>query len=167
MSQKMYMTDEEIAASYRQAKNKEGQVQVLADLNVVSRGEMAQKLRDLGLMDQPARKRGRPKKEVQFVKKDSPANYWEKQGFEVVGPADQEQKNAEPEKKEEENAAKPTESTAGMTIQQIAELFGNLSKQRADELVYVGEKTIKAVVVTLRYDGNGDPPGLLARMETG
>lgn len=47
------MTDEEIAASYREAKNQKGQVQVLAALNVVSRREMEEKLHHLGLASKP------------------------------------------------------------------------------------------------------------------
>lgn len=49
----MNMTDGDIAASFRQAKDPKKQVQVLADLNVVSRREMEEKLHQLGLAAKP------------------------------------------------------------------------------------------------------------------
>lgn len=49
----MNMTDGDIAASFRQAKDPKKQVQVLADLNGVSRREMEEKLHQLGLALKP------------------------------------------------------------------------------------------------------------------
>lgn len=49
----MNMTDGDIAASFRQAKDQKKQVQVLADLNGVSRREMEEKLHQLGLAPKP------------------------------------------------------------------------------------------------------------------
>lgn len=49
----MNMTDGDIAASFRQAKDPKKQVQVLADLNGVSRREMEEKLHQLGLAPKP------------------------------------------------------------------------------------------------------------------
>lgn len=169
VSQKMYMTDEEIASSYRQAKNKNTQVRVLADLNVVSREKMAQKLRDLGLMDDPpARKRGRRRKEIQLIKQEqktepaAPAEVREPEG--TVGA---ETPEAESEHKAPvEVDVKVAESAADMSLRQLAELLGDLSQIQPDGLVYVGEKAIRAVVVTLRYGAGEDLPELQARLET-
>ena len=49
----MNMTDGDIASSFRQAKDPKKQVQVLADLNGVSRREMEEKLHQLGLAAKP------------------------------------------------------------------------------------------------------------------
>ena len=47
----MYMSDAEIAAGYRTAKNKAKQIGVLAELNAVSRKTMEEKLAELGLLE--------------------------------------------------------------------------------------------------------------------
>ena len=47
----MHMSDAEISAGYRTAKNKAAQVQILADLNAVPREAMEEKLRELGLLE--------------------------------------------------------------------------------------------------------------------
>ena len=49
----MNMTDGEITASFRQAKDQKKHIQVLADLNNVPRREMEEKLYQLGLVPQP------------------------------------------------------------------------------------------------------------------
>lgn len=46
----MIMSDSEISASYREAKDRKGQIQVLADLNACPREEMEQYLCKLGLI---------------------------------------------------------------------------------------------------------------------
>lgn len=64
----MFMSDAEIATGYRTAKNKAKQVEVLAELNAVSRRTMEEKLVELGLMEktggvsssQPRRRRPLP-----------------------------------------------------------------------------------------------------------
>lgn len=48
----MFMSDAEIAAGYRTAKNKTKQIGVLAELNAVSRRAMEDKLVELGLMEE-------------------------------------------------------------------------------------------------------------------
>lgn len=52
----MFMTDEEIRTSYRQAKDQEAQVTILADLNSTDRQAMEAKLRELGLACETRRK---------------------------------------------------------------------------------------------------------------
>lgn len=47
----MHMSDAEIAAGYRTAKNKTKQIGVLAELNAVSHKAMEEKLVELGLME--------------------------------------------------------------------------------------------------------------------
>lgn len=48
---KFYMTDGEIITDFRQAKDPTEQIKILADLNCVSREQMREKLRSLGLLD--------------------------------------------------------------------------------------------------------------------
>ena len=48
---KYYMTDGEIITDFRQAKDPTEQIKILADLNCVSREQMREKLRSLGLLD--------------------------------------------------------------------------------------------------------------------
>ena len=48
---KYYMTDGEIITDFRQAKDQTAQIEILADLNCVSREQMREKLRSLGLLD--------------------------------------------------------------------------------------------------------------------
>jgi len=56
----MFMTDEEISTSYRQAKDREAQVKVLAELNGTDRHAMEVKLQALGLREmKEGRKEGR------------------------------------------------------------------------------------------------------------
>ena len=45
------MTDGDIALEFRQAKDQTAQIKILADLNCVSREQMREKLRSLGLLD--------------------------------------------------------------------------------------------------------------------
>ena len=52
----MYMTDSEISVMYRQAKNPEEQVQILADLNGCRKRDMEIKLSELGLREPPEEK---------------------------------------------------------------------------------------------------------------
>ena len=47
----MYMSDDEITASYKEAADQNGQIQILADLNCTSVPTMKAKLRDLGLIE--------------------------------------------------------------------------------------------------------------------
>lgn len=67
----MYMTDCEIAVMYRQAKDPESQVQVLADLNGCQLVDMQKKLADLGLRGMDERSSHRiPPKEPSWAKID-------------------------------------------------------------------------------------------------
>ena len=47
----MEMTDEEIKIQYRDAKDKKKQVEILADMNLITQAEMRKKLADLGLIE--------------------------------------------------------------------------------------------------------------------
>ena len=65
----MHMSDAEIATGYRTAKNKTKQIGVLAELNVVSRRTMEEKLVELGLMEKtggvsPSRPRPRRRRRL-------------------------------------------------------------------------------------------------------
>lgn len=64
---KFAMTDEEIISSYKNAQNPKAHVQVLAELNGVSKHDMAKKMYDLGLeidrrwfAQQPKKKEDQP-----------------------------------------------------------------------------------------------------------
>ena len=48
---KFYMPDGDIITDFRQAKDQAAQIEILADLNCVSREQMREKLRSLGLLD--------------------------------------------------------------------------------------------------------------------
>ena len=50
----MQMTDSEIRTSYTQAKDKQNQIGILADMNLVDKFEMEQKLVELGLLTENA-----------------------------------------------------------------------------------------------------------------
>lgn len=70
----MYMTDSEIEVMYRQAKNPESQVQVLADLNGCRLTDMEQKLSDLGLREiKERRRRAVPPRDASWQKIDGEA----------------------------------------------------------------------------------------------
>lgn len=61
MARKYPMTVEEIVTSYRQAKNQQTQIGVLADLNVCTRKEIKDLLTEAGALQQPPEsKAGRP-----------------------------------------------------------------------------------------------------------
>lgn len=61
MARKYPMTVEEIVTSYRQAKNQQTQIGVLADLNVCTRKEIKELLTEAGALQQPPEsKAGRP-----------------------------------------------------------------------------------------------------------
>ena len=61
MARKYPMTMEEIVTSYRQAKNQQTQIGVLADLNVCTRKEIKELLTEAGALQQPPEsKAGRP-----------------------------------------------------------------------------------------------------------
>lgn len=68
---KLFMTDGEIITSFKQAKNKQTQVGVLAELNGCTRSAMRTKLAALGLIDPPA---PAPAPE----KKEEPSFDWDK-----------------------------------------------------------------------------------------
>ena len=82
---KFYMTDGEISQSYRQAKYPPGQIQVLADLNLVDRDAMELKLWELGLIERkpgkatrqtdrpPGKLRGRPPKDCAALSQNAKA----------------------------------------------------------------------------------------------
>ena len=61
--EKWYMTNDEIAVSYRQAKNKAEQVLVLAELNVKTRDETLDKLAEIGAISaaEAAYEKAKPK----------------------------------------------------------------------------------------------------------
>ena len=60
----MIMTDKEILRDFNGAKKKSEQVQVLADLNCVSKDEMLDKLRELGVDEKDLKSRQSRKKKV-------------------------------------------------------------------------------------------------------
>lgn len=60
----MIMTDAEILRDFNGAKKKSEQVQVLADLNCVSKEEMMSKLRELGVDEKDLKSRQSRKKKV-------------------------------------------------------------------------------------------------------
>ena len=60
--QKLYMSDEEIARSYRGAMNKDAQIGILAELNAVNRTVMRNKLVALGLVQRKIEPIPEPKK---------------------------------------------------------------------------------------------------------
>lgn len=59
----MRMTDNEILRSYREAKNPKDQIQVLADLNCVSKWEIVSLLRNMGVDGRLLPKQKKPKSE--------------------------------------------------------------------------------------------------------
>lgn len=69
---KYYMTDGDIITDFRQAKDKKAQIEILADLNCVSREQMREKLRELGLLPGGPPPKPKPKPEPKPEPKPKP-----------------------------------------------------------------------------------------------
>ena len=61
---KFYMPDEEIRRDYTRAKDKGKQIEILADMNLVSKHVMREKLIEMGLLERNAETKSGAKKEV-------------------------------------------------------------------------------------------------------
>ena len=69
---KFYMTDGEIITDFRQAKDQTAQIEILADQNCVSREQMREKLRELGLLPGEPTPKPEPQPEPQPDPKPEP-----------------------------------------------------------------------------------------------
>ena len=227
---KFYMEDEEIRRDYLRAKDRDKQLEILADMNLVNRATMRNKLIELGLIDgepekipEPETKRSRASDKIneaearKLVENDVPDEQiakhfgvgaetfraWRRskgimrypmkkkdrktvkefQKTEGKNTMDENTMPAaaptccQPAKpvdvwKDEEELAKEMPVTVaadenGLTVEKMGSLFAMLNKLHEDVRVTVGGKTVRGVLVNLRFDGKSvdEPADMSVELE--
>lgn len=176
----MYMSDAEISTGYRTAKNKDAQVQILADLNGVPREAMEEKLRELGLLEKtggegepPRKKAPRPApfdetrakelhaegrddlaiSEMLGVSKTVFANWRREQGLNANYPKLRASKRQG--KAAEPNGEGPAGDT--LTVGRLAEIFGQMAQWHPGAVVTVPAGALSHVRLVSEYGTAGEP----------